>query len=145
MIKKLFLLLIILISTNAWAEVKKIYLDCKFDRGLYVPESDPMPRQDDVTIVINEWEDRESLLIEYGAIKKSVSKESPVLVWSQGVDTVKGEWRFFLDRVSGTFKTAFYAQVSEEAHVHIKILKEADGMVNLRSVYYNCTKVTPLF
>ena len=51
----------------------------------------------------------------------------------------------FLDRVSGTFKTAFYAKVAEEADVSIKILKEADGMVNLRSVYYNCTKVTPLF
>jgi|MDSW01.1.fsa_nt_gb hypothetical protein len=143
--KNLLLSLALIISANASTEVKKLYLDCKFDRGLYVPESLPMQRQDDVSIVINEWEDRESLLIEYGAIKTSVSKESPVLVWSQGVDTVKGEWRMFLDRVSGTFKTAFYAKVAEEADVSIKILKEADGMVNLRSVYYNCTKVTPLF
>ena len=145
MIKKLLLSLTLIISANAWTEVKKLYLDCKFDRGLYVPESLPMPRQDDVSIVINEWEDNESLLIEIGASKQAVPKNNPLLFWTQEEDRVKGEWRFFLDRVSGNFRTSFYAEISDEADDSIKILKEADGLVNLRNIYYNCTKVTPLF
>jgi len=146
LIKKLLILL--LLSPLAFAETKETILDCKWERTVSYDNPDmKMERDKDESVVVNEYPAHPDwATIEIYGYRYEADKKINRFIWDVPDSRFETwEYRHVLDAITGNLNVTLHQPLSDDASLELNLRREPDDTIKSFTMYYKCSKVTPLF